>query len=82
MECNVGPRERVARFGLAGLTALAALIVPGKWLRRVLGFATLAEATMAYTKYCPINAILGINNCGTAPQQDIEASAPIYAGAS
>jgi hypothetical protein len=59
---NVGPRERVIRIGL-GSAALLALLSPrlGRW-RWLVGAIGLANVVLGAKRYCPTNALLGIDN--------------------
>jgi len=64
MNCNVGPRERIIRLasGMA-LGALAAGRPMTAWKRIALGAVAAAEVITATTRYCPVNKLLGIDNC-------------------
>lgn len=63
LECNVGPAERYVRLGM-GLTAAAMAIggVPSERWRLPLSLAALSGIFTGITRYCPLNALLGIHN--------------------
>ncbi len=64
MKCNVGPRERIARFAIGAGTGIAALTVPmSTWKRVALGAVAAAEITTAAVRYCPVNQVIGVDNC-------------------
>jgi len=64
MKCNVGGGDRTMRW-IAGIAFLAAGLfadVATGW--RVLFFVLSAIALVtAYTTYCPLNQVLGIDTC-------------------
>jgi len=64
MNCNVGPRERIIRLasGMA-LGAVAAGRPMAAWKRIALGAVAAVEVITATTRYCPVNQLLGIDNC-------------------
>lgn len=64
MQCNVGPNERYVRvaLGLAMATAAASMKGSLRW-RLPLGMAAVAELATAATRYCPVSALVGVNNC-------------------
>jgi len=64
LPCNVGPRERYLRLGLAAVAGGAALSRRrSPAARLLLGTVALAGMVTASTRYCPINAALGLANC-------------------
>jgi hypothetical protein len=68
MRCNVGPRERVIRLAAGMATAAIALSRPmSPWKRVGLGSVAAAEIITAITRYCPVNQLVGMDNC---PEHD------------
>ncbi|MBW5448783.1 DUF2892 domain-containing protein [Cohnella sp. CFH 77786] len=61
MKCNVGNTERILRIS-AGVIILAAGIAARSWW----GLIGAAPILTGATRYCPANALLGIDNCETA----------------
>lgn len=66
MTCNVGGVDRVARtvVGIVLLTVGVAAQIGTGWRIAVLIVAAVALLT-AWVRFCPANAILGINSCNT-----------------
>lgn len=63
MECNVGPNERVVRLAIGVAAGVAAVALPrAGWWRIPLGLAAFAGLSTGLTRYCPMNAMLGIDN--------------------
>ena len=62
--CNVGPVERIVRLLAAGAAAVPVLNrrQPENF-RKWLAIASVAEVVTAYTRFCPLNLLLRINNC-------------------
>ncbi len=62
IKINVGPRERLIRYGV-GISALLAALSPrvGGW-RWLLGAIGVANVVTAATRYCPTNTLLGVDN--------------------
>ena len=66
IKCNVGPRERLARFA-AGVAATAgAFYAPNKGAKIALGAIGAAGLATGVTRYCPLNHALGVNRCQPA----------------
>lgn len=61
MKHNVGPRERLARLAIGAVTGAAALRAHG-WQRSALCAASTAGFLTGLTRYCPLNAAMGIDN--------------------
>jgi hypothetical protein len=63
MKENVGPREQTFRIITGVAAAAAAIALPrlGGW-RWPLGIWGVANVTVAIMRYCPSNALLGIDN--------------------
>ena len=64
MFCNVGPVERIVRLLSAG-AALVPVISRRQppELRKWLAIGAAAEVFTAFTRFCPLNLVLGIDNC-------------------
>lgn len=64
MKCNVGPNEQLFRIAVGGASTALAVLVPrlGRW-RWLLGLWGAANLATAVTRYCPSNALFGIDNC-------------------
>ncbi|MEX1029435.1 MAG: DUF2892 domain-containing protein [Paenibacillaceae bacterium] len=58
MNCNVGKTEQVIR-----VTAGAIIILGGLYKRNWWGIVGLAPIITGATRYCPLNSVLGIDNC-------------------
>jgi hypothetical protein len=63
MTPNVGPREQLVRMAVGAAALTAALCLPrlGAW-RAVLAAAGLMKIATAVTRYCPVSALVGIDN--------------------
>jgi hypothetical protein len=64
MKCNVGGIDRTGRIVLGVALAVVGLAAPLNmtWMIVVLVVAAIALVTAA-VRFCPANAILGINTC-------------------
>jgi hypothetical protein len=64
MKCNVGGIDRTGRIVLGVALAVVGLAAPldMTWMIVVLVVAAIALVTAA-VRFCPANAILGINTC-------------------
>ncbi len=58
MKCNVGKNEQVLRIGIGSV-----MILSGLYNRRWWGIFGLVPIITGVLRYCPMNAILGIQNC-------------------
>lgn len=58
MNCNVGKTEQAIR-----ITVGAAIVGWGLCSKSWLGLLGLAPIITGVTRYCPANAVLGMNNC-------------------
>ncbi|MDF2653395.1 MAG: hypothetical protein K0Q73_9200 [Paenibacillus sp.] len=56
--CNVGRTEQVIRISIGILILVAGLAFESWW-----GLIGIAPILTGLTRYCPANALLGINNC-------------------
>ena len=65
MKCNVGGIDRTGRIVLGIVLLVVGLAVPMEmvWKIVVLAVAFIALVT-AIVRFCPANAIFGINTCG------------------
>jgi disulfide bond formation protein DsbB len=62
MKCNVGGMDRTARLVVGVILVLAGLLAPVAMPWRILLFIIAAIALVTATvRYCPANAVLGIN---------------------
>lgn len=62
MKCNVGGIDRTGRFILGAVLLLAGLFAPVTMTWRIVLLAIAAIALVTATvRFCPANAILGIN---------------------
>ena len=63
MKHNVGPREQLLRIGIGSAALVGAALLPKlrRW-RWPLAAWGLANITTAVTRYCPSNALTGIDN--------------------
>ena len=63
MTPNVGPREQLVRIAAGAVALTAALCLPrlGAW-RALLVAAGLMKIATAVTRYCPVSALVGIDN--------------------
>ena len=81
MFCNVGPVERLVRLLLAGAATVP--VLAGRQsprFRRRAAIAAAAELFTAATRFCPANALLGINNCRRGAPGRVAAWAALGAG--
>ncbi|RAV09752.1 YgaP family membrane protein [Paenibacillus contaminans] len=58
MKCNVGKTEQVLRISSGAIIVLAGLYYRNWW-----GLIGLAPIITGAARYCPANAVLGIQNC-------------------
>ncbi|UUZ82047.1 DUF2892 domain-containing protein [Paenibacillus sp. P26] len=58
MNCNVGKTEQAVRIAVGSAIVLAGLYYRSWW-----GLIGLAPILTGATRYCPANAVLGIQNC-------------------
>ncbi|WP_274471509.1 DUF2892 domain-containing protein [Bacillus sp. 3255] len=58
MKCNVGDREQVLRIGIG-----SAIVLAGAYYKKWWGLIGIAPIVTGVTRYCPLNAALGISNC-------------------
>lgn len=58
MQCNVGNKEQVLRIAIG-----SAIVFAGAYYRKWWGLIGIAPIVTGTTRYCPLNAVLGISNC-------------------
>ncbi|MBE9914788.1 MULTISPECIES: YgaP family membrane protein [Paenibacillus] len=58
LNCNVGKTEQAIRISIGATIVLAGLYYKSWW-----GLIGLAPIITGATRYCPANAILGLQNC-------------------
>ncbi|HUX89716.1 MAG TPA: DUF2892 domain-containing protein [Gallionellaceae bacterium] len=64
MKCNVGGMDRTGRIVLGIVLLLVGLTAPIGMTGRVVALVIAAIAlTTAIVRFCPINAMLGLNSC-------------------
>lgn len=64
MKCNVGGMDRTARIVLGIVLLIVGLVAPIEMTWRVAALVIAAIALVTATvRFCPANAILGINSC-------------------
>jgi hypothetical protein len=56
--CNVGETEQVLRIAVGSAVVMTGLLNKKWWA--VLGLAPIVTGAI---RYCPLNAVLGIDNC-------------------
>jgi disulfide bond formation protein DsbB len=63
MQCNVGGIDRIARIVLGIVLLLVGLLAPIETTWRIVALVVAAIALVtAAVRFCPANAILGINS--------------------
>lgn len=77
MKCNVGGVDMVGRL-ILGLVFLAVgLAVPMSTILQVILFVVAAVALVTgIVRYCPANALLGINTCAAHDKPDSKSEPP------
>lgn len=64
MKCNVGGADRAFRFVIGAALVAVGLLVPMSEGLRIAAFVVAAIALItAVIRFCPANAILGIDTC-------------------
>lgn len=64
MKCNVGGMDRTGRIVLGIVLLLVGLMAPIEMTWRVAALVIAAIALVtAIVRFCPVNAILGLNSC-------------------
>ncbi len=63
MKCNVGKTEQVIRISTGAIIVLAGLYFRNWW-----GLIGLVPIITGAIRYCPANALLGINTCKADPK--------------
>jgi len=64
MQCNVGGIDRIGRIALGIVLLLVGLLAPIETTWRIVALVVAAIALVtAAVRFCPANAILGINSC-------------------
>lgn len=63
MKPNVGPKERYIRLTVGTLAAIAAVtMVKSRGLAAVFGAIAASGIETGFSRYCPMNELLGIDN--------------------
>ncbi|MEN6584440.1 MAG: DUF2892 domain-containing protein [Sulfuricella sp.] len=64
MKCNVGGMDRTGRIVLGIVLLVIGLLAPIETMWRIVALAVAAIALVtAIVRFCPANAIFGINTC-------------------
>ena len=64
MKCNVGGMDRTVRIVLGVVLLIAGLAAPVELIWRIVALVVAGIALVtAVVRFCPANAILGINSC-------------------
>lgn len=64
MKCNVGGIDRIGRIVLGIVLLLVGLVAPIDMTWRIVALVIAAVALVtAAVRFCPANAIFGINSC-------------------
>lgn len=70
MKCNVGGMDRTLRIIIGVALIVLALMVPMSLIWQLLLFAIAAVALITATiKFCPANALFGLNSCAAADKE-------------
>lgn len=65
MKCNVGGIDRTARIIIGIVLLVVALVAPIEMPWRIAAAVIAVGALLtAIVRFCPANAILGVNTCG------------------
>lgn len=65
MKSNVGGADRTVRIIVGIALLLVGLVAPLEMTWRIVALVIAAIALVtAFVRFCPINAMLGINTCG------------------
>jgi hypothetical protein len=64
MKHNVGLNERLVRLAIGAAASAAALRAPRPWQKAALGAIATSGFATGLTRYCPINAALGVRESG------------------
>ena len=64
MKCNVGGIDRTVRIVLGVVLLIAGLAAPVELIWRIVALAVAGIALVtAAVRFCPANAVMGINSC-------------------
>ncbi len=70
MKPNVGGIDRTARIVVGIILLIVGLVAPIGMTWRIVALVIAAIALVtAFTRLCPVNAILGINTCETGKKE-------------
>jgi len=70
MKCNVGGMDRTLRIIVGIILIVVALLVPLSLVWQVLLFVIAAVALVtASIRFCPANALFGLNSCAIASKE-------------
>jgi DUF2892 family protein len=67
MKHNVGSNERIVRLAIGAAASAAAVRAPRPWQKAALGAIATSGPATALTRYCPINAALGVGESELSP---------------
>ena len=77
MKCNVGGKDRIARLVVGVALLIVGLAVPMATALQTVVFVVAAIALVTgVVRFCPGNALLGINSCQRANESDTARRAP------
>jgi hypothetical protein len=70
MNCNVGGFDMIARIVAGAILLVVAFFVPMEtvWQTVIIVLGTIALVT-GLIRYCPANALLGLNTCKQEPRR-------------
>jgi len=64
MKCNVGGMDRTGRIVLGVVLLVAGLAAPVELIWRIVALVVAGIALVtAVVRFCPANAVMGINSC-------------------
>ncbi len=72
MKCNVGGMDRTSRIAMGVVLLVVGVVAPIDMVWRVLALVIAAIALVTATvRFCPANAVFGINTCeGEGKKED------------
>lgn len=64
MKCNVGGLDRTGRIVIGIVLLIVGLVAPIEMIWRIVALVVAAIALLtAIMRFCPVNAIFGVNTC-------------------
>ena len=73
MKCNVGGIDRILRIVVGAALIIVALLVPMSLIFQLILFAVAAVALVtAMVRFCPANALFGLNSCAIPDRESHE----------